>query len=88
MIDYRLLHGTHGNPSPARRECVLLTFAPSWRRLPEDLRSHLIQHPALPSDDERRQGLDGVAELLPDYAGERRSLKLNRNAPAQFDMDD
>jgi ectoine hydroxylase-related dioxygenase (phytanoyl-CoA dioxygenase family) len=30
VIDYRLLHGTHANATGARRDCVLLTSAPSW----------------------------------------------------------
>jgi hypothetical protein len=49
-IDYRLLHGTHGNASSVRRDCILLSFTPSWRRLPEDIRAHLIDHPALPQN--------------------------------------
>ena len=30
VVDYRVPHGTHPNASGARRDCVLLSFAPSW----------------------------------------------------------
>jgi hypothetical protein len=84
VIDYRLLHGTHPNSSNDRRDCILLSFTPSWRRLPDDLKSHLIQHPALPSDGEHPgESLIG-SKLFPTFEGARRSLSLNRNAPARF----
>lgn len=69
--DYRLLHGTHPNESDARRDCLILNFTPAWRSLPDDVRAHLIRHPALP----RRDVDDG---LLPDYDGEPRDLPLSR----------
>lgn len=84
VIDYRLLHGTHPNSSSARRDCVLLSFTPSWQRLPEEFKSHLIQHPALPSEIESPVVASHVSELLPSFRGARRSLDLNRNAPAHF----
>jgi Phytanoyl-CoA dioxygenase (PhyH) len=71
--DYRLLHGTHPNATEARRDCLILNFAPSWSSLPDDIRAHLIRHPALPPA--------GVDELLPDYDGEPRDLPLNRGVP-------
>jgi ectoine hydroxylase-related dioxygenase (phytanoyl-CoA dioxygenase family) len=52
VLDYRLLHGTHPNAAATRRDAVLLSFAPSWRDLPDDVRGHLIQHLALPGDGE------------------------------------
>jgi ectoine hydroxylase-related dioxygenase (phytanoyl-CoA dioxygenase family) len=76
VIDYRLLHGTHANTCDSRRDCILLSFTPSWKGLPEDIRAHLIDHPALPSDE------DGP--LLPAFSGVRRTLALNRNAPREF----
>lgn len=79
VIDYRLLHGTHANATPVPRHCVLLTFTPSWHSLPEDLRGHLIRHPALPSDGEPASD-----RLLPSYAGPRRDLALSREAPREF----
>jgi Phytanoyl-CoA dioxygenase (PhyH) len=88
VIDYRLLHGTHPNSSAHRRDCVLLSFTPSWRRLPDDLKSHLIQHPALPSESERSEMSSTTAQFLPQYDGPPASLELNRNAPPQFEIGD
>jgi hypothetical protein len=86
-LDYRLLHGTHANASPARRDALLLTFAPSWAELPDDIRGHLIEHPALPgAADAGRLGQPWHAELLPRWQGQRTSLTLNRNAPKQFEI--
>ncbi len=86
IVDYRLLHGTCPNTGDDRRDCVLLSFAPSWKDLPPDLQGHLISHPALPGDDEQRPGgPGGIEALLPSYQGERRDLVLNRNAPAIFE---
>ncbi|MCI4319170.1 MAG: phytanoyl-CoA dioxygenase family protein [Thermoplasmata archaeon] len=86
VIDYRLLHGTHPNSSQARRDCILLSFTPSWRRLPDDLKSHLVQHPALPYETEHPEEAGFNPGLLPTFDGPRRSLTLSRNAPAQFEM--
>jgi ectoine hydroxylase-related dioxygenase (phytanoyl-CoA dioxygenase family) len=85
-IDYRLLHGTHGNASSSRRHCILLSFTPSWRRLPEEIRAHLIDHPAQPSDNEASQTTMMISDLLPTFDGLRRSLPLNRNAPPVFQI--
>lgn len=84
VIDYRLLHGTHGNASSLRRDCILLSFVPSWRRLPDDIRAHLIQHPAQPSEEELPQMSMLTSRIVPTFEGVRRSLVLNRNAPARF----
>jgi ectoine hydroxylase-related dioxygenase (phytanoyl-CoA dioxygenase family) len=84
VIDYRLLHGTHGNGTDARRHCILLSFTPCWRSLPEDIRAHLISHLAQPIGDEHC--LLDIAKLLPDFDGVRQDLCLNRNAPAEFDV--
>jgi len=73
--DYRVLHGTHPNDAAARRDCVILNFAPSWSSLPDDIRAHLIRHPSLPRG--------GVDDLLPEYHGQPRDLPLNRVAPAR-----
>lgn len=85
VIDYRLLHGTHGNASGVRRDCVLLSFAPSWSGLPDDIRAHLIDHPAQPSEAEDTS-MSLLARLLPVFHGPRRTLALNRNAPASFEI--
>jgi hypothetical protein len=77
VIDYRLLHGTHANGSDVRRDALILNFTPSWRSLPEDIRAHLIRHPALPSNGE-------AGELLPHFDGPPRDLPLNRVAPSDF----
>jgi hypothetical protein len=74
LIDYRLEHATHANATAARRDCLILNFAPAWRALPEDIRGHLIQHPALPGDDEPAHALP----WLPRYDGPRVDLPLNR----------
>jgi ectoine hydroxylase-related dioxygenase (phytanoyl-CoA dioxygenase family) len=87
-IDYRLLHGTHENAGNARRDCILLSFTPSWRNLPEEVRGHLISHPALPAEDECQSELAREARLLPRFHGPRRDLVVNRRAPACFAMDD
>jgi hypothetical protein len=83
-LDYRLLHGTHPNSSNGRPDCILLSFTPSRRRLPEDIRAHLIDHPALPLANEATQASQVFPNLLPAFEGERRSLALNRNAPPEF----
>lgn len=79
VLDYRLLHGTHPNRADQRRDCVLMTFAPSWRSLPAEIRGHLIQHPALPRDDEIASA-EWASRLLPGYDGPRADLPLNRDA--------
>ena len=84
--DYRLLQGTHGNASSTRRDCILLSFAPSWQRLPEDIKAHLIDHPAQPSENETLLTPTSVSNLLPTFNGLRRSLPLNRNAPPHFEI--
>jgi ectoine hydroxylase-related dioxygenase (phytanoyl-CoA dioxygenase family) len=84
VIDYRLLHGTHANESGERRDCVLLSFTPSWRSLPSAIRGHLIDHLALPSAGEQPPAEGYEAELLPRFDGVRRSLRLNRIPPGDF----
>src|SRR5262249_36631084 len=51
-LDYRLLHGTHANDGPRRRDCILLSFIPHWAGLPPDLKAHLVMHAAQPGTDE------------------------------------
>jgi len=87
-LDYRLLHGTHANASAERRDCVLLSFAPSWRELPTDLRAHLIQHLAQPGPDEHREPTPWQKTLLPRFDGARADLELNAVAPANFSVRD
>jgi ectoine hydroxylase-related dioxygenase (phytanoyl-CoA dioxygenase family) len=86
VVDYRPLHGTHPNSSDERRDCLLLSFAPSWRSLPTDVRAHLIRHPSLPSGAERPDPLSWPVKLLPKFGGRPRDLHLNRAAPAEFEM--
>jgi ectoine hydroxylase-related dioxygenase (phytanoyl-CoA dioxygenase family) len=88
VLDYRLLHGTHPNASARRRDCMLLSFTPCWADLPVDLRAHLVQHLALPTDDERVPPAPWRAELLPAFAGARADLELDRVAPADFAVRD
>jgi ectoine hydroxylase-related dioxygenase (phytanoyl-CoA dioxygenase family) len=88
VTDYRLLHGTHENCTPQRRDCLLLTFVPSWRDLPDDVRGHLIRHPALPAPSEQPARVAWHAELLPSFGGPPRDLPLNRVAPGEFQMVD
>lgn len=87
-IDYRLLHGTHENSSNTRRDCILLSFTPSWRRLPDDIKAHLICHSAQPSKTEPARATTMISNLLPTFDGEPRSLPLNRNAPSEFEIVD
>lgn len=87
VIDYRLLHGTHANESDLRRDCVILNFAPSWRALPDDVRAHLIRHPALPGLGEMTPPWPSwETTLLPRYDGIPRDLSLKRCAPAEFQI--
>ncbi len=86
LLDYRLLHGTHANAGATRRDAVLLSFTPSWRGLPADVRGHLIDHPALPGGDEVVPAA-WHDELLPRFDGPRGTLPLNRNAPCTFAID-
>ncbi len=88
VIDYRLLHSTHGNVGNTRRDCILLSFTPSWRGLPNDIKAHLIAHPAQPSDDEALETLSTLANLFPKFSGSRQDLPLNRNAPPNFEVVD
>jgi ectoine hydroxylase-related dioxygenase (phytanoyl-CoA dioxygenase family) len=81
VIDYRLLHATHANRGDVRRDCVLLSFVPSWRDLPEDVRAHLIRHPAQPADRDRERERGA---LLPEFAGTPRDLPLDRVPPERF----
>jgi hypothetical protein len=85
-IDYRLLHGTHGNSSPLRRDCIILNFVPSWHELPDDIKGHLISHPALPGVDESPAALSWESELVPEFFGMRRDLPVNRVAPHDFQI--
>jgi hypothetical protein len=84
VVDYRLLHGTHRNLSADRRDCVLLSFTPSWRDLPRGIRAHLVQSIALPTDAERPGPSSWLSELLPRFAGTPADLELKRDAPAVF----
>jgi ectoine hydroxylase-related dioxygenase (phytanoyl-CoA dioxygenase family) len=89
VIDYRLLHGTHANESDLRRDCVILNFTPSWRGLPDDVRAHLIRHPALPGLGEMTPPSPSwESTLLPRYDGIPRDLPLKRCAPAEFQVGD
>lgn len=84
VIDYRLLHGTHPNRRGFRRDCVLLSFAPSWSDLPTDLRGHLIRHPAQPSREETVTG--AAARVLPTFDATPFDLPLNRVPPQRFSI--
>jgi Phytanoyl-CoA dioxygenase (PhyH) len=86
VADYRLLHGTHPNMSEQRRDCLLLSFTPSWRGLPTDIQGHLIRHPALPNESEWAEVLPGQRRLLPQFDGTPADLPLNRVAPDEFAM--
>jgi hypothetical protein len=81
VLDYRLLHGAHPNSCADRRDALLLSFAPAWALLPEDIRGHLIQHTALPSQGEKPHA-GWQTELLPSFDGPRADLPLSRTAPA------
>ncbi len=86
VIDYRLLHGTHSNHRDDRRDCVLLSFTPCWKRLPRDIKAHLIAHPAQPTGSEWTTVPIGLRKLLPSFDGEHQDLPLNRNAPSTFEV--
>jgi ectoine hydroxylase-related dioxygenase (phytanoyl-CoA dioxygenase family) len=88
VIDYRLLHSTHGNAGNTRRDRILLSFTPSWRELPNDIKAHLIAHPAQPSGGEALKTSSMLAKLFPKFSGSRQDLPLNRNAPSNFEVVD
>jgi ectoine hydroxylase-related dioxygenase (phytanoyl-CoA dioxygenase family) len=85
VIDYRLLHGTHGNRRDSRRDCILLSFTPCWNTLPTDIKAHLIAHPAQPTEAETNAA-SVLRSLLPSFSGIRRDLPLSRNAPSDFEI--
>jgi ectoine hydroxylase-related dioxygenase (phytanoyl-CoA dioxygenase family) len=85
-IDYRLLHGTHGNRCDSRRDCILLSFTPYWKTLPTDIKAHLIAHPAQPTETETTNVAPALRSLLPSFSGIRRDLPLTRNAPSGFEI--
>ncbi|MBD0288354.1 MAG: phytanoyl-CoA dioxygenase family protein [Flavisolibacter sp.] len=85
-IDYRLLHGTHENATANRRDCVMLTFTPSWKELPNDIKGHLINHHALPFSDELPVQTVYQKELLPTFDGMRKDLNINRIPPIEFEI--
>jgi ectoine hydroxylase-related dioxygenase (phytanoyl-CoA dioxygenase family) len=88
-LDYRLLHGTHANETAVRRDCILLSFVPDWGGLPDEIKAHLIVHPALPRADEGvRRAAGGYDRLLPRFDGTPQSLPVNRVAPAVFAVHD
>jgi hypothetical protein len=84
VLDYRLLHGTHPHTGDEVRDTILLSFTPAWNALPDELRAHLIQHPAQPRPNEPPMTDSPMTGLLPSYGGIRRDLALNRDAPKDF----
>jgi len=86
VIDYRLLHGTHGNRCDGRRDCILLSFTPCWETLPAEIKAHLIAHPAQPTETEMTNVAPALRSLMPSFNGVRRDLPLNRNAPPNFEV--
>lgn len=83
VLDYRLLHGTHANASLQFRNAILLSFCPNWSGLPQDIRGHLISHPALPPEGVLARPMP-FADLLPGFGGERCDLPINRLPPPSF----
>jgi hypothetical protein len=89
VLDYRLLHGTHANDTAHRRDGVLLSFVPDWRGLPDEIKAHLMVHPALPADSEEAQSTtSSYQHVFPRFAGAPLSLPVNRVAPATFAVHD
>jgi len=84
LLDYRVLHSTHPNTTNRSRDCLILSFVPSWSCLPDDVRAHLIGGLALPTDAERASAQAMLGHLLPDYCGTQRDLALVRDAPSRF----
>jgi len=85
ILDYRLLHGTHANATANRRDAIIMSFAPAWSDLPDDLRAQLICHPALPDPaEEQARAACAYGDLLPRFGGRRQSLSINRVPPIDF----
>lgn len=78
VLDYRVLHGTFPNDAPVRRDAVLMSFVPDWSGLPEDVKDHLKQQPALPDRSERAAPAKELEGLFPPLGGSGRSLPVNR----------
>lgn len=87
-IDYRLLHGTHANDSDRRRDCVMLTFTPSWTELPDDIKGHLSRHHALPFVNEFPIQTIYQKDLLPNYNGIKKDIDVVRIPPHDFSIID
>lgn len=87
-IDYRLLHGTHENISDTRRDCVMLTFTPSWTDLPDNIKGHLSRHHALPFDSELPIQTAYRKDLIPYYNGVKKDLIVIRIPPRDFAVTD
>ncbi|ACU03985.1 phytanoyl-CoA dioxygenase family protein [Pedobacter heparinus] len=88
VIDYRLLHGTHPNLSSERRDCVMITFTPDWKSLPEEIQGHLSRNYSLPFYDEMRVALNYPVDLLPEYKLTARDLEVIRVPPQDFKLID
>jgi ectoine hydroxylase-related dioxygenase (phytanoyl-CoA dioxygenase family) len=85
VLDYRLLHGTHANDTPKRRDCILLSFIPTWNVLPREIKAHLILHPALPDETEAKyRSASCYDDILPRFEGSPASLSINRVPPETF----
>jgi Phytanoyl-CoA dioxygenase (PhyH) len=83
--DCRLLHSTHPNLSGLRRTCLTLWYLPLYARLPEEIKSYVIDHPALPPSGWWREGEveppAALRPLLPTYDGSTSPIAYERTPP-------
>lgn len=78
VIDYRLLHGTEGNQTAFRRDCIILNFTPNWTSLPQEIKSHLSGHICQPEDSIEISSKDRIYfNILPDFNGEKHFMAVN-----------
>ncbi|MBT2564684.1 phytanoyl-CoA dioxygenase family protein [Pedobacter sp. ISL-68] len=78
VIDYRLLHGTEGNQSAFRRDCIILNFTPNWVCLPQEIKSHLAGHMCQPKNITQFSSKDcSYFNLLPEFSGEKKIMTVS-----------
>jgi hypothetical protein len=86
--DCRVLHSTHPNRTELRRTCLTLWYLPLYSRLPEEIKSYVVDHPALPPRGWWRADDDlvplGLRSLLPTYEGSAEPADHRRTPPDRW----
>jgi hypothetical protein len=86
--DCRILHATHPNRSGLRRTCLTVWYLPLFSRLPEEVKSYVVDHPALPPrgwwGEEQELVPATLRSLLPTYDGSARPTSYERQPPSRW----